>query len=52
MKHLRHAWASCRQEQTREQKAYDNGFLSGAVAVIGLLWIHAVAERRRDRGAA
>lgn len=34
---------------TREQRAYDNGFLSGAVAVIGCLLIHQAAERLRER---
>lgn len=37
--------------RTREQAAYDSGFLSGAVAVIGLLVVHQAAERIRERQA-
>lgn len=34
---------------TREQRAYDNGFLSGVIAVVGCLLIHQGAERLRER---
>lgn len=37
---------------TDEQRAYENGFLSGVIAVTGLAVMHIVAEQLRDRRAA
>jgi hypothetical protein len=34
--------------RTGEQRAYDNGWLGGAVTVAGLLLIHRAAERARE----
>ena len=37
--------------RTGEQRAYDNGYLAGTVTVIGLMVIHQLAERIRERRA-